>query len=191
MPEGIQASGSVHGLSLIANYLGLNTEATEGSVLTELKNRINAEILNRSKAEDAVAAMKKQICDKQKELDELQEKLNAATEDAKNAKNEASNMKKEKQDAEEATKRESAKNKAAIMVSNYAKLNRISNKQEDMDVWINKAVEDFDGTEAMIKTLPVNGKAAVIDTANNQVDPNVVPASALARMAQIQNNLKK
>jgi hypothetical protein len=203
-------SGKALGLSLIANYLNLNTDATENSILQEVKNRINGEILNRTKAEETIDEKKKENDKMQKELD----KLKADAEDAKNkfgekckeldaliAKNKADMEESENKikEADKATKAVSAK----AMVEGFAKIGKIKNEAKVIEKWVALAIVDHDGTKEMLDSIPLNKVAPIITVggaqrkdvdSNTVVDPSVTPASSMHYMAKIQagvNNRQK
>jgi len=142
----ITPQGKALGISLIANYLGLNTDATEGSVLTEVQNKINSAILAKTKAEEEIENKKKEIEKMQKELD----KMKKDAEDASNKFNEkckeldaliASN--KAEADAAknklEAAEKETKAVAAKAMVEGFAKVGKIKNDPKVIEKWVNLA----------------------------------------------------
>lgn len=175
------------GISLIANYLGLNTDATENSVLTEIKNRFNAEVLNRTKAEEALDAFKKEM-DKMK--DELEEKTNKYSEKCKEYDAMVAQAKKEKEEAEEKAKnaeKDAQRVKAKAMVEGFVKTNKI--KADAIDKWTDLAVNDFDGIKNMLEDLPTSAKSTPIEQPN-QLKEGEIPTAAVNMMAKVKNNLK-
>jgi ATP-dependent protease ClpP protease subunit len=202
----ITPQGKALGISLIANYLGLNTDATEGSVLTEVQNKINSAILAKTKAEEEIENKKKEIEKMQKELD----KMKKDAEDASNKFNEkckeldaliASN--KAEADAAknklEAAEKETKAVAAKAMVEGFAKVGKIKNEPKVIEKWVNLAVVDHDGTKEMLEAIPLNKQAAVITvgvqnkdqggSGDTVVDPNSTPASSMHYMARIQANV--
>lgn len=181
----VQAKAS---LSLIAAYLELNTEATENAILAEVKNRVNKEILAKQKAEESMDAMKKALDKMKEQYDSLQAQYDAKVKEAKDA---ADLSVKEKEQADKEAKNAAAeitKVKAKAMVEGHSKLGRI--KIEAINSWVNKAVEDFDGVDSLLKDLPVTKNAAKFEPKEGLNDATKVPMNAANLMANIQNNLK-
>lgn len=184
MENNIQAKAT---LSLVANYLGLSTEATEESILNEVKNRLNREVLNRKKAEDDADDLKEQM----KELKEKMDKAKAEYDALKNemdelkkkAEDEKAKAKKEKEDAEEEARKEKAKN----MVELHVRSGRIKNEASTIAKWTDLATADFDGTKKLIEDLPLNGRAPVMQmkTDGNAPNPAEVPMNAAMLMAKV------
>jgi ATP-dependent Clp endopeptidase proteolytic subunit ClpP len=177
-------------LSLIANYLGLNTEATGTSILTEMKNKVNAEILNRTKAEEELDKFKKEMDKMKNDMEEMDNKYKAKCKEYDDMQAKA------KADMEEADKKakasalEASTTKAKAMVEGFVKSNKI--KADAVDKWTALAVTDFDGIKNMLEELPTNGKAAVIDASTqNSLKEGEHPTSAMYYMANIKNNIKK
>lgn len=204
MPD-ITPQGKALGISLIANYLGLNTDATENSVLQEVQSKINAAVLAKTKAEEEIDAKKKEIEKMQKELD----KMKAAAEEASNKFGEkckeldamVAKNKKDAEDAEAKVKEADNATKAVAakaMVEGFAKIGKIKNDAKVIDKWVVLAVADLDGTKAMLDEIPLNKQAPVIAVGGAQrqdkdgdktVDPTVVPASSMHYMARVQANV--
>jgi ATP-dependent Clp endopeptidase proteolytic subunit ClpP len=175
-------------LSLIANYLGLNSEATENSILVEVKNRINAETLEKEKAKGEAKIVQTALDKRNSEYEALNTKYEAKEKELTDVKNQIESDKKESEKKVKEAELSAAKVKAETMVKNHAKAGRI--KTESVDKWVAKATEDFDGVDNLLKDLPVNKDAVHIDTETSN-DPSKAPLSAALMMAQIQNNLKK
>ena len=150
--------GKVVALSLIANYLGLNTEATENSILTEMQARINTGILNKTKAEEDTAKFKKELDKAKADLEESSDKFQKMS-DAYDAL-----VLKNKVDADEAENKVKeaeivAKTvKAKAMIEGFVASGKI--KAETSNKWEALATDDFDGIQAMLEELPIN-KAGV------------------------------
>ena len=178
--------GKVVALSLIANYLGLNTEATENSILTEMQSRINSEILNKTNAEKEADKLKKE-CDKAKDdADEAANKFKTM-EDSYNAL-----VLKNKVDAEDAeNKIKEAENasktvKAKAMIEGFVTNGKI--KAETANKWEALAVADFDSIKAMLDELPLN---KVGNKLENKVDGQVTGHNAANIMASIHASKNK
>lgn len=175
MTENIQ--GKVIGLSLIANYLGLNTEATENSVLTEVQARINAEIINRTKAEDATNAAKKELETAKAELTASEDKFKKMSDayDALVAKNKADVA--EAENKAKVAEKEAATVKAKTMVEGFVKTGKI--KSEAVEKWTGLAVADFDGIKSMLDELPVNVHGKKLETVLNTTEGTGYSAAAI------------
>ena len=173
-------------LSLIANYLGLNTEATENSILTEMQSRINSEILNKSKAEEDAVKMKKEMDKAKADMEEYADKFKNM-EESYNAL-----VLKNKADAEEAeNKVKEAENasktvKAKAMIEGFVTNGKI--KAETANKWEALAVEDFDGIKNMLDELPLN-KVGV--SVQNKVDGQITGHNAASIMASINASKNK
>ncbi len=143
MADNNQAKG--HDLSLIANYLGLAMEATPQAVLTAIKNKVNAEALQKTKAEEDMEDSKKELSKLKKQLD----KLKAEYDEKCLALQQAEEKTKLAEDAMKETK---AKN----MVMEIAKAGKIKNDAETITLWTNLARNDHDGIKALLDALPIN-----------------------------------
>lgn len=197
--------GKALGISLIANYLGLNTDATEGSVLTEVQNRINNAVLAKAKSDEELDKMKKKLDKMKEDMDALQEKYDQACKDAKDAKDKADKEKKDADEKAKAAEESAKKTTAKVEVVKYAEAGRIKNEDAVVERWTNLWVADPDGTKEMLEAIPLNKQAEKINTGvqnknnggdkgNQQIDPNVTPASAMHYMARVQagvNNRSK
>lgn len=92
------------------------------------------------------------------------------------------------------------KNKATTMVNGYVTSGRIKADSTDagkkaVEKWVNMAIADYEGTEEIIKSIPLNKEAPKINTGNDfiptgaDVDPNKVPANAMNLAAK--NKLRR
>lgn len=185
-----------NGLSLIANYLGLNVDATENSVLQELKAKINAGIMAKEKADEDLDKMKKQLDKMRADYEEMKEKYDKACKDAKDVKEKAEKDKKEAEDKIKEEQDKAKKVEAKAMVETYVKAGKI--KAESVDKWVAKAILDMPGTKELLEEIPVNKIAAKIPVGPKarvdkkeaeEVDPTEVPASSMHYMARIQANI--
>jgi ATP-dependent protease ClpP protease subunit len=185
-----------NGLSLIANYLGLNVDATENSVLQELKAKVNAGILAKEKSEEELDKMKKKLDKMQADFEDMKEKYDKACKDAKDTKDKAEKDKKEAEDKIKEEQDKAKKVEAKVMVEAYVKIGKI--KAESVDKWVAKAVLDLVGTKELLEEIPLNKTAPVIAVGSKQkedktedalVDPNEVPANAMGYMARVMANV--
>ena len=146
--------GKVVALSLIANYLGLNTEATENSILTEMQARINTGILNKTKAEEETAKFKKELDKAKADLEESSDKFQKMSDayDALVLKNKADADEAENKVKEAETAAKTVKAKA--MIEGFVTNGKI--KAETSNKWEALATDDFDGIQAMLEELPIN-----------------------------------
>lgn len=127
----------------VTNRLELNDDASEESILNAIEK-----IVNSSNAEKE--AMQKTISEMEAELTLLKEKYDAMI-------------------IEVETEKEASQEKEATdMVSNFAKLGRIKNDEENVKMWVNLAKADFEGTKTIIENLPLNVVANKIENAVNK-----------------------
>lgn len=177
-------------LSLIANYLGLNTEATGTSILTEMKNKVNTEILNRTKAEEELDKFKKELDKMKNEVAEMNDKYKAKCKEFDDMTAKAKAEMEEADNKAKASAQEAATIKAKAMVEGFVKTNKI--KADAVDKWTKLAVDDFEGIKNMLEELPTNGKAVVIDaTTTVSLKDGEVPTNAMYLMAKVQNKINK
>jgi ATP-dependent protease ClpP protease subunit len=175
-------TGKVIGLSLIANYLGLNTEATENSILTEVQNRINTEILNRNKAEGETAQAKKDLEKCKAEMEEAKNQFTekCAAYDALVAKNAADA-------ADVANKIKLAQDAAAAVeiknvVEGFAKLGKIKN--EEVDGWVDDAkLLGIEKVKARLEALPLNKVANKLNVIEGGAATGYNAATIMATIA--------
>lgn len=161
-----------HKMLKVANKLGLQPEASEEAILnavTEVQNKLAAAEAKNKENEDKLLELEIAAENKQKELDAL----NAQIAEAKN-KAEA---------AEAAAKKVAAEN----MVKDFAKAGRIKNEEAVITKWVNLAIEDIDGTKAMIEELPINSAAPKIE---DLPEPGVKAYNMSAMMFEINQRTK-
>lgn len=168
-----------HTMLKVTNRLGLNKEANEDAIdgaVSELQNKISAlEIENKSK-EDA--------------LKDAKDKAEKAAKDYEDMKNGFEKLDEEKKEGEKKAKEEKAKN----LVKTYA--NRFdSSKPETVTNWEKKAFEDPEGTEELLKSIPVNAKAKnltpeLVKPENGVGNDNRKSGNASYLQAQVINNRK-
>lgn len=160
-------------MKLVMNTLGLNVDAAEDSAV------------------QAIQAIKNQLTEKDTEIANLQaqiaEKETAATNSANELKalqDQLDALKAEKEAADAAT----LEANATTMVNKFAAQGRIKNDDVTLKSWVNAAVKDMTGTQAMLESLPLNKAAVTI-----AVEPKAgeVSTSATGLMAKVMNNLKK
>ena len=191
------------GLGLIANYLDLNVDASENSVFSEVKTRINKAVMAKEEADDSLAKIKKEMDVMKAGYEELKKKYDSVEAELATTKAEA----KVKIDAEI---KKAADEKAAIetenkkiavkaMVQPFAG-NRI--KTEEVDSWIETGLTlGLEKTKALIEKLPLNAPASTIQVGgtpvqnaanggNVAVDPNQTPASTMHYSAKVMAETK-
>jgi ATP-dependent protease ClpP protease subunit len=191
-------SSKATGLGLIANYLDLNVDATENSVLTAVKTRINGLVTAKEKSDEELEKMKKKLDKMKEEMDELQKKYDQACKDAKDSAEKAEKEKKEAEEKAKAAEFDSKKATAKVEVTKYADAGRIKKEDAVIEKWVNLWVADAAGTKEMLEAIPLNKQATTIQTGiqnkgaggdNQVVDPNVTPASSMHYMARVQANV--
>lgn len=151
----------------IANRLKLNPDASEDSILASI-----AEIENRATtAEGNLATVRNQVttleADKTKLTGELTEAKNKI----------------------EASEKEAKKIKAEALVTAAAKLGTIKNEAETLVKWQTLAENDFDGTKALLETLPVNKTANAITTGADNKNASVLENQVAIEMSAIKNRI--
>ena len=129
----------------VTNKLGLNAEANEDSIVDAIEQMKNADLAEK----EALMAEMEQLTGAMTALKEKYDALMAQME----ADKEASEM-------EDATE----------MITNFAKMGRIKNDDDNLKMWVNLAKADFNGTKAIIENLPLNATAPKIE--NKIIDAN-------------------
>lgn len=189
-------SNSIKGFTTITNKsivmtkvtmkLGLNDAATEDNVVSAIKEiedkAYNAEVAkiaaeNKVKEiENATKAEKEDLAKKLKEAEDAKATVNANYDKLKA---EYDAMVTDKLAAEKATLEVKAKN----MVEGYAKAGRIKNEASVILKWTNKAVENYEETEELIKDLPLSKEAPKLEIAN-QLKEGELPTSTIGLMVK-------
>lgn len=178
-------------MTKITMKLGLNDAATEDNVIAEIKkiedkayqdgvDKISAE----NKLKEVENASKKEKDAMKKQLDDAEDAIKCQKEAFDKLKDEYNAMVEDKQAAE----KEADGVKAKKMVEDYAKAGRIKNEASVILKWVNLAQTDFEGTEDLIKELPLN-KAAVIIATENKLSEGELPTNAMA--LAVKNKLKR
>jgi ATP-dependent protease ClpP protease subunit len=129
----------------VTNKLGLNAEANEDSIVDAIDQMKNASV-------EEMQALMLQIEQLESALEALKEKHDELMGQME--------IDKEASELEDATE----------MISNFAKLGRIKNDDENVKMWVNLAKTDLAGTKAIIENLPLNVVANKIE--NKIVDAN-------------------
>lgn len=127
----------------VTNKLGLNAEANEESIVNAIEQMENL-------SNEEISTMKILIEQLEEQLEDFKEKLEAMT-------------------TEVATEKEAQIEKEAMdMVTNFAKIGRIKNEDENVKMWVNLAKADLEGTKAIIENLPLNAVANKIENVVNK-----------------------
>lgn len=189
-----------NGLSSISSYLGLNVEAAENSVLSEVKARITSAINAKEDAESQLAKMKK-VLDKQKaDYDEMLDKYNQAQAAIAGFK--------QKETEAQAKVATDAKAAADALIIEQEKVRKIEAKAtiekyvptgrivaEVVDMFVEQAMKtSIPEVVALIEKIPLNKSAASATSVNTTsaaardttVDPSKVAANAMTYQAEIQ-----
>lgn len=130
----------------ITNKLGLNAEASEESIVDAIDQMKNA-------SSEELQALMLEMEQMEQAMEALKEKYDALMEQV---------------DTEKETRLEED---ATEMISNFAKLGRIKNDDENVKMWVNLAKADLEGTKAIIENLPLNVVA-------NKIENKIVNAGA-------------
>lgn len=156
----------------VANKLGLIADASEDSIvsaISEMENKLNAAKVKNEDMEDKLKKMEDDYAEAKAKCDEME--------------NELKKMKKKAEDAEAEEKKTKAKN----MVEGYAKAGRIKKEAEIIEKWAALAVNDFDGTEEMLKAIPINKVSNKIDEGSEGVQAAKLTNVVASAMAEIRN----
>jgi hypothetical protein len=129
----------------VTNKLGLNAEANEDSIVDAIDQMKNA-------SAEELQALMLEMEQMKTAMEALKEKYETLMEQMEIDK--------------EATEMEDAME----MISNFAKLGRIKNDDENVKMWVNLAKADLAGTKAIIENLPLNVVANKIE--NKIIDAN-------------------
>jgi ATP-dependent protease ClpP protease subunit len=124
----------------VTNKLGLNAEANEESIVDAIEQMKNA-------SAEELQALTLEMEQMEIAMEELKQKYEAIMEQM--------GAEKELREEEDAVE----------MVSNFAKLGRIKNDEENIKMWVNLAKSDLNGTKAIIENLPLNVEAPKIENA--------------------------
>ncbi len=122
-------------LSKITNKLGLNSEANEDSILkaiTEIENKV-------TETSAELAETKTKLSDVTNKYAEAKAKIDEAENKAKESEAVAKKVKAE-----------------AFVKEHVGK--RLPSDEASFGKWVNRAVEDFDGTKELVESLPLNVK---------------------------------
>jgi hypothetical protein len=128
----------------VTNKLGLNAEANEDSIVDAIEQMKNA-------SAEELQALMLEMEQMETAMEALKEKYDAIM---------------EQMDTEKETRLEED---AVEMISNFAKLGRIKNDDENVKMWVNLAKADLNGTKAIIENLPLNVVANKIE---NKIEDN-------------------
>lgn len=159
-------------MNKVANMLNLNAEANEEAIVAEIRSIQN----KKSEMEDKLKKMENDYAEAKSECDRLKSEMEDVK---KKLEDESAKSKK----AEDEAKKSEAKN----MIDGFVKVGKI--KSDSVEKWMNKAIQDLDGTKELLESLPTNGKAstpAVVHTVN-EAELTMVAAKA---MQEVRNKLK-
>lgn len=186
-----QATSKAIGTSLIAAYLDLNVDATENAVLTAVKQKVNTEIVARTKAEEEMDSMKDALAKATKKFEQDKKDFEdrIAAYEAKEKVEAEAKAKLEKETA--AAKLEATRVSAKAIIEPYVLSKRV--KADQVDKLVEMAIKtSVDDVKALLGELPANAampaNAHVVvstDATNHVVDPTKEGASAIHMMAKI------
>lgn len=144
----------IKSMKQVANKLGLQPEASEGSILeavSTLQNKLT-EVENKAKNDDT----------------DWENKLKKATDDLQTATDALNLMKSEKEASDKLAGEEKDKmltEKCENMVKDFAKAGKIQDKADVVLFWTELAKANFDMVKNQIESLPVNKQAPKIEVA--------------------------
>ena len=159
-------------MNQVANKLGLNPEANEESILSEIDSIVNKK-----------TSMEEKMKKLEAEYEAAMEKCNELKQKLAEAEDTLASEKKAKAESEAEGKKEAAKN----MVNLFVKQGKI--RTESADKWTEKALADFDGVKNLLEELPANGKAVALPVQNPVSDAELTMVAAKA-MQEVRNKLQ-
>jgi ATP-dependent Clp protease protease subunit len=175
-------------MSKIANKLNLNPEASEEAINAEIDKILN----KTNQAEDKASKLEEKMKAAEEKMKADKEAYDKMSEEFDKMKDAFGEKEKEAEDAKTEAKKDKAKNMVAI----HVKRNAILNKADVIAGWETAAVKDFEGTEKLLASIPVNNKTYVpienkTETTETIVD-NRISGTVMQRQAQVinQNKLK-
>jgi ATP-dependent protease ClpP protease subunit len=151
----------------IANRLKLNPSANEDAIIegiNTIENRANTAEAELAKVKNQVTALEGEKTTLTAQVTELKGKQEAAENEAK-------------------------KVKAQALVTAAAKLGTIKNEATTIEKWTKLAENDYDGTKALIETLPVNKTATHIETGAGADAKNFLENQIAVETAAIRNRM--
>lgn len=183
--------GRAIGLGVVANYLGLNIEASESSILDALRAKISTEITARTKAEEMLDALGKALAKKEKEFSDMKAEYDAKVVEYGNEKAAIAATAAAATAAAKAAQDIANKATATSEIQKYVDAGRV--KSEQIGFYVDAAIRDgVDKVKAVLGDLPINVNqpdASKIETKDGKVvNPKEVPASAIHYMARIKAN---
>lgn len=191
--DSILNNNNMSQLTKVCMKLGLNDSAQEDHIIAAI-----AAIENRAKtAEDKAKQAMDEMKNKSEKDSEAYDKLKADLEEKRKAfdklKAEMDDCK-SKLDAMEEDKAkaelEAKKDKAKVMVENFAKIGKIKNDATTILKWTSLAVSDFDETKNMLEELPLNKTAPAVNNGTaREIEKGTLPTTALG--LSVQNRLKR
>lgn len=181
------------GTSLIAAYLDLSVDANEGSVLQAVKNRVNTEILARTKKEEELDEMRAALAVSKKAFGEMEDKYNKLVKDVADEKAVAAATAKADSDARAAAETNTKKVEATSYLQPHVKTGRI--KAEAVDQLVATAmVMGLDTIKALVENVPLTKTAASAQEAakevKNELKDGEIPCDAMHLMARVQANVR-
>lgn len=180
--------GRAIGLGVVANYLGLNIEASESSILDALRAKISTEITARTKAEEMLDALGKALAKKEKEFNDMKAEYDAKTVEYGNEKAAIAATAATATAAAKAAQDIANKAAATSEIQKYVDAGRV--KSEQLGFYVDAAIRDgVDKVKAVLGDLPINvanPDASRIETKDGKVaDPNKEGMSAIHLMAKV------
>jgi len=125
----------------VTNKLGLVEDANEESILRAIQDIENKATSDKTKMQEEMDALKKEIENKQKAYDDMKNIMDGLKED--NCKN---------------------------MINGFATIGKIANEDEVINKWVELAKNDFEGTKGLLESLPLNKKAETIVVNNQEIE---------------------
>lgn len=170
-------------MSKINAKLNLNPEASEEAAVIEIEKIQN----KTDQAEDKAKASDEKMKKMESDMAKSKKEYDALKEEYDKMKNAFGEKEKEAEDAKEEAKKDKAKNMVAI----HSKRGAILNKAEVIADWEAQAVKDYEATEKLLTSIPVNNKEykaiEVKDEDKTDVVDRRVSGTVMNRQAMVIN----
>lgn len=164
----------------IANKLGLNMEASEDAIVSEvekltIKNQSQADAIAKAEStvkskDDEIATLKSAVNKAEADKKKAEEELDTAKAAAKKKEEEEAAAKKKKEDDEKTASEASAKN----MVANFVKIGKIRNDAKAIEVAEKFAISDPESFKTLYEGTAVNATANKIPAVSNMTEGDKV-----------------
>ena len=185
----VNAIKTIEDRAYVAETKIIKLEGDHQREIKDIKDKAKSEVDAATKKADDFETAKVQA---ETELTTIKDSLTKKEKEYNEIKAKYDQMEKEKNEAIAAEK----KTKAETMVMNYVKAGRIKDNKDEaskkaIDKFVNLAIDDFDGTEAMIKAIPLVAKAPVIVTEAVRTEGGEAIGGTSAMTLAVRNKMKR